>query len=180
MHFFPPALALSLAASALIAGSAQAGDFFLGAAIGGAYISEDDFLISDTSYAFKLSGGYHFNDHVAIEAAFLDFDEVVEVVNLSSESQRAVADGEGLTLAGVAQFPIGRFAVTGKAGLFFWNLDETGLDGDAHDEDGADLFLGIGGRFSLNDHLALQLDLERYDFNGVEANVVLLGLHARF
>lgn len=172
--------------------------FFLGAAIGSAHLNEDNFFSSDNSRAFKLFGGYEVNDYLAIEAAYIDFDEVAEVVVFSTGSLRAAADGQGLSLAVVPQFPIGRFTLIGKAGVLAWDAERSGrlsvtdnagflpwdtsrFRFDRNDNgDGTDLFVGIGARFAITERVSLQLDLDHYEFGSLEADVSLLGLSVRF
>ena len=103
-------------------------DFHVGASIGGASISDDRFFIRDSSRVYKLYGAYQFNDYFVAEAAFIDFDDVTEAIVINTASQRAVADGYGFGVVGMAQFPVGRFALTAKGpvkgSLFLFQLPE--------------------------------------------------------
>ncbi len=155
-------------------------EFHVGASIGSASISDDRFFIADSSRAYKLYGGYQFSDNFAAEAAFVDFDDVTGVIIINTAAQRAVADGYGFSVVGMAQFPIGRFALTAKAGVLFWQAD-SGTDSVATErEDGSDLLTGVGLRFQLTDRVSLTIDYESYEIGDIEADVGLLGIRASF
>ena len=154
--------------------------FYAGASIGGAAISEDRILIDDTSTAYKFYAGYQFNEFVSAEAGFINFDDVTDVVIINTASQRAVADGHGYSIAGVARLPLGRFAVTSKAGLLFWE-SESGTDMTAVDDtDGSDFLVGFGVQFRLSEQVSLALDYELYQFGHIDADVAFFGFRADF
>ncbi len=105
---------------------------------------------------------------------------MAEVIVINTASQRAVADGYGFSVVGMAQFPMGRFALTAKAGVLFWESDSRSNGLLTNRDDGSDLLIGIGLRFQATDRVALTLDYESYEFGNIEADVGLLGIRANF
>ena len=173
--------ALLLPAPVLPISEAMAdGSPYIGASIGSASISEDLFLITGSSFAYKFFGGYKLGENFSTEAGFVLFDEVVESVFFNTASIDAVADGRGFTVSGAVEFPIGAFTLTGKAGVLFWEAD-AGIDAIGTSSlDGSDLLVGLGARYRLSDRLSLTLDYEHYEFGDIDVDAAFLGLRATF
>lgn len=120
--------------------------------------------VSDSDTAFKLFGGYGFNDNVAIEAGYTNFGEF------------GVAYGDGsfdyveagaLYIAAVGNVPLGPVTLFGKAGLANWFLDYSGVDtywGWAWSDTatGIDPMVGFGANLDLADAFAVRGEFERF------------------
>ena len=161
--------ATSIALFSMIAGSAWADDgLTLGASIGHANIEDGDNTLSfdadDTGY--KLFANYTFANYFAIEGGYIDFGEPSDDVL----GQRGVIDADGWTLYGVGALPLSdSFDLFAKAGVISWDAEAT-IDGIpiVGTDDGEDLALGIGGRWSSNGVLGLRAEFEWFDISEVD------------
>ena len=140
--------------------------------------------------AWKLFGGYQFNDHLGIEALYADLGSFERSARLSGAvglfapaylKEETEADGFGLALVGNLPFGSG-FSAFGKAGVFSWETDTSGELGIqtgticaificgpiadersySLDDSGTGPMLGLGMRF-MDGGWGLRLEWERFN-----------------
>ena len=170
-------LALALGAGALLAvPAAFAADgtgFFVDGRIGSASVDEDDF--DDDSSAFQINGGYRWGGW-GVEAGYVSFSEF-EGEDGDFELE---ADIDGFTLGvnGRSNFA-SNWYLSGRLGAFFWEADADAVVPGPNntliqvsaDEDGTDLYAGVGVGYDFSDQWSVGL---AYDYFGPERNDVSL------
>jgi OOP family OmpA-OmpF porin len=139
--------------------------------------------------AFKLFGGYQFNQNFALEAALVDLGDVSYSGFFTSPSLTGPVSGgrvqnSGLNLSAVGVVPLGqRFVLFGKVGMFLWYSEATDVTGGLatySEDDGADLSLGLGASVAIGQRVSLRAEWERFDMSNVDVDLVTVGLAYRF
>jgi len=176
----------ALAVSTLLLASSTsvcAGEFYIGASIGNATLSEDfDGLnIDDNSTAIRLVGGWNFNDFFSLEAGYQDFGDFEQTFDTADGPATARLSADGLLFGAIGRIPLSeRFAFSGRAGMFFWNGSaEINNVSQASPEDN-NLYVGVGAVFDVTDRLQLTTDWARYELEDVNSNVFSMGVQYRF
>lgn len=169
----------------LIAGpvSALAGDFYIGASLGSATLSEDfDGLnVNDSSTALRLMAGWRVNDFFSLEGGYNDFGDFEQVSGQTGGQSKVRLSADGFIVGATGRIPVsGRFALTGRAGMFFWNgTAEINNVSQATPED-SNLYLGAGLDFEVSSALQLTVDWTRYELESATSGVASVGLRYRF
>ena len=104
--------------------AAADGHWLFGGAIGTASIDEsiDGFRFDADSTAYRLYGGYQFNEYFALEAGYLNLGSFDEQIQQGGEIVPISADADGFTFAVRASVPLGqKFDLHGTVGSFFWD-----------------------------------------------------------
>ena len=105
--------------------------------------------------AWKLFGGYQFNDMFGLEGNYTSFGE----------------DVTGMALAGVAAMPVGeQLEVFGKAGVMKWT-DESVAGIDRSD---SDMLLGIGASYIMDNNWGIRGEYETVD-GDIDASMYSIG-----
>jgi OOP family OmpA-OmpF porin len=121
----------------------------------------------ETSWGFAAA--YRFNPNLAIELGYVNLGEVTaELTDATGLTDARAAIGfsaEGVTLAMIGTFPLGKWEPYLKAGVFFSrNVFEYsgGFSGRSfggrNTNDDKDALYGIGLRYALSEHLRIYLD----------------------
>jgi len=181
IKYYAAAAALLILSIAPI--SAQAGGLYIGAGVGNASL-DDDFdglAIDDSSTAFRLVAGWRFNDYFTLEGGYQDFGDFEQVLDIAGSQSTVALSADGFTLGATGSIPLGeRFALTGRAGMFFWNGNaEINNVSQATPED-SNLYLGAGARFQLGKKIQLTGDWTRFDLKGTDSGVFSIGLQYQF
>ena len=169
----------------LLAGpiSAHAGGFFVGGSIGNASLNEDfDGLnVDDNSTAFRIFAGWRFNDYFSLEGGYHDFGDFEQTFDDAGGTSTAKLSADGFTLGAAGRVPVSeRFALTGRAGMFFWNgTAEINNVSQATPED-SNLYLGAGVSFDVSKRFQLTADWTRYELESAVSGVFSVGLQYQF
>ena len=169
----------------LLAGpiSAQAGGFYVGASVGNANLNEDfdGLVVDDDSTSFRFAMGWRFNDYFSLEGGYHNFGDFEQVFDDVGGPSTAKLSADGFTLGAVGSVPVSeRFALTGRAGMFFWNGSaEINNVSQATPED-SNLYLGAGVRFDVNRRFQLTADWTRYELKSAVSGVFSVGLQYQF
>lgn len=182
---FKLAMVLAALASIALAPVASADNpdgFYAGAGVGrfnaqiddvaGAEQAIDNWDENDTAY--KIFGGWRFNDYLALEVAYINLGEpsgeVVPGFNVDTQV-------DGFAPYVVATIPLGIFEVYGRLGYYFYDATvgtETVAGGRAtFDEESEDLVYGAGIGLDLLDHINVRLEYERFDLQGLDGTDAL-------
>jgi OOP family OmpA-OmpF porin len=151
------------------AAQAQTPGLYLGASWGAYSIKESN--LHDNDHVLKAVVGGQFNDWFGLEGSWTDFNRT------NNGGDRFEADGRGL--AAVISIPLGTSSIFAKAGRFWWHSDSS-LGGTLGASSGSDSFRGAGVKFGFNNHLALRLEVERYDVSDIHLKTVTAGLEFKF
>lgn len=163
--------------------SAYAGDFYLGASVGNATLDEDfDGLnVDDNATAIRIVAGWSINDYFSLEGGYNDFGDFEQTVDDGNGPLTVKLSADGFILGVTGRVPVSkRFALTGRAGMFFWDGNaEINNVTEATPED-SNLYLGLGLSFSISEKLELTGDWTRYELESATSGVFSLGLQYRF
>ena len=127
----------------------------------------------ESELGFGLSGGYRFNDHIAVEGGgrfASGFD--VRLVDDFGDTETGKTDFRTFNLGVRATLPLGEhFALTSKAGVHFWNTEVKFSGGDKFDNDGTDPYFGAGIKFNFNENIGIMAEYSRYKFGNDDADI---------
>lgn len=165
--------ALLVPTTASMAQDNKESGLYLGGNYGLLKVKGADEFEDDQDMMQGIIGG-QLNKYFAIEGSLIYFGEYGGNV--------AQAEVDGKTLALKAMYPFTEhFAVYGKGGQLWWDLDYTidgGLLGSYKgDTDGSEPFWGVGVAFGLTENLDLNLEYTRYN---VEFEAEEIGAAAAF
>lgn len=154
----------------LTAAQAQKPGLYIGAEVGAYSIDEGN--LNENDRVLKAYVGGQFTNWFGVEGSWTDFDRV------DSSGDTFKADGAGL--AAVFSLPMGSTSsLFVKGGQFWWDSDSV-LGGSLAAGDGSDPFWGVGAKVGFNDHLAIRLEVERYDVADIELYTLMGGLEFKF
>ena len=184
--------ASALALSAMLASTQASAQFFIGGSIGQGDIDDEvsEGLITSGTVdgkdtAFKIFGGYMFNRHFGVEAAYVNFGEAT----YSGDFFGAPVTGgkieiDGFNLSAIGSLPITeQFSIFGKVGLFLWDAEASdttaGFPFSAKD-DGSDLSFGIGLGYNFSRNLGVRAEWEMFETDTADVTLLSVGLLWRF
>ena len=163
-------VSVALLLAPLCAAQAQSPGIYVGGSWGAYSIKKSN--LDDHAHVVKAVAGAQFSNWFALEGSWTDFD------NTNNGGDRFSADGKGL--AALISLPAGRnSSVFAKAGQYWWNSDSS-LGGDLGASKGNDPFWGVGFKHGFNNHLALRVEVERYDVSATRLNILTGGLEFKF
>jgi hypothetical protein len=152
------------------AAQARSPALYLGGAWGAYSINHSN--LDDNDDVLKAYVGFQFTDWLGIEGSWTDFNR------LDNGSDRFQTDGKGLAV--VISLPLGSAsAVFVKGGEFWWDSD-TSLGGVSGASTGNDPFWGAGFKLGFNNHVALRLEVERYDVGDISLRAFTAGIELKF
>lgn len=171
-----PLMALAIGQAAV----ADDSGWYLGAGAGAADTADDARLglpdapplggrTEDNKFSWGVTAGYRFSPHFALELGYVDLGELeAQVSDLTGGSDARAGFGfsvDGVTLAMVGSFPIGKWEPYLKAGVFYSNTElaySVSMAGDTFGarikDDDEDALYGFGVRYAVNERLRLYLD----------------------
>lgn len=156
--------------------------------------------IDDDDTAWKLFGGYRFNQHLAVEGGYVDLHNDTDKKTTFS----AVSDGTGGNFASLPDGPVSvdiddvtgfvaaavgsypltkRFVVSGKLGVVAWEAEQATLDLRQREAslDGRDALVGIVAEYRFDNGIAIRGEAERYfDVGKTNQDVVSVSLLYQF
>jgi hypothetical protein len=198
---------LTLAALALSPLAAVASDWYAGVQLGRASTDVDSAQVTQdmasrgisgsatvtdaTRNAWKLYGGYTYNQHLSIEGGYTDLGEIVThfqgvgAVTLDDLRDVIPTSGDGAEIALVGRYALGaRFAALARVGLWRWraSYELTDINGNVTTQDltGTDGLFGLGMEMQVNNNWSARLAWDRYRVRNERADVGSLGVIRRF
>ncbi|MCG8427620.1 MAG: porin family protein [Chromatiales bacterium] len=206
-------IALSIMTTLSMAGvpfaGANAKGFFVGAGIGVTSADVDsavfDSALADSGLAssttaddggaaLRLTLGYEFNQHLAVEAGYVSFGDVdinSVVTAPVTGTVKSSTEVDGFTLGVRAGMPVTeKVLLFAKAGVFVWDAEwkttaslSTGVGSSSFDDDGSDFTYGLGAAMAINKNMDVRIDWDRYDLGGdadLKYNIYSIGMNYRF
>ena len=173
-----------------VTASAADGDFYVGASAGTRF--SEDFGSStpglDVDHAmYKGFAGLTLSERLAVEVAYHSFGDIECCENdFGIVSIREQVDGYSAALVG--SLPRGRFELTAKVGVFWWEDTLEYPDLRAADfvpvetkitRDGRDLMAGFGAAYRLGEQWRLRAEYELFD-DVPNADAVTAGIQFTF
>lgn len=171
---------LGMFASASVLAEVQPG-FYAGAGVGKASIEVDDAGFDADDTAFKVFGGYNFNQNFAVEVTYFDGGQPDQ-----SFGGGSVEVGlDGINISALGRVPLGEvFSLFGKVGYASYDAQVKARIGSSvvFDESGSDedLSYGIGGAFNLGTSFELRAEYEAIDIEDGSFTVLSVGGVYRF
>jgi hypothetical protein len=152
----------------------------------GKITSGTPYLLEDSDTAWSLTYGYKFTRNFSLEASYVDFGEstfsqtAVQDLGLASYAKYAFETAvgiKGLSLVGVAVFPVGNFEFNGNLGFLF-ALVETSWSGTAKTipagtaesaapeqhfsksdmDNSIEFLLGVGAGYNISERFHVRVD----------------------
>ncbi len=169
----------------LLAGPAivLADGFYVGASVGKASLNEDfdGLVIDDSATSFRVVAGWRFNDYFALEGGYHNFGDFEQTLDIAGVPSTVSLSADGFTLGAAGGVPVSeRFALTARAGMYFWNgTAEINNVSQATPED-SNLYLGAGVKFDVNEQIQLTADWTRYELESAVSGVFSVGLQYQF
>lgn len=162
----PKTLVLALLALAPFVTNAADNGWYLGADIGQSSFhikssrsaTTATFSESDTSTTYALSGGYRFNQYVALEAGYQNLGKY----KLTVDGYTGSAKVNGVTAGALFQLPLNeQWSVFAKAGVMFARAntqvtDTTAGTGYSQHKNGAVPVIGVGVSYAMDKHWTLR------------------------
>jgi len=147
--------------------------FYAGAGLGQATIEVDDVGFDADDTAFKVFGGYNFNQYFAVEVSYFDAGEPDQDFGGGT-----VAVGiDGLNASAIGRLPLGEvFSLFGKIGFASYDAEISARVGGStvFSESGSedDLSYGFGGAFNLGSSFELRAEYEAFDIEDGNFNIL--------
>ncbi len=154
--------------------------FYIGAGAGEAEQKDacDDAFGScdDDDFAWKVFGGYKFNQYFGVEGGSVDFGQsegdalFIDLSNSQIFQATQEVKIDGFFLSGLVAWPISdNFSVLAKLGMIYWDIefditdaDNFALVGD-EDENGTDVFFGLGAQYNFTPGFGVRAEWERFN-----------------
>jgi outer membrane protein OmpA-like peptidoglycan-associated protein len=152
-------------------GAAGWGQSYLDPAVGGTQYSIDE----HTDNAWKLSGGWDWNDHISVEGYYADLGQVE--LNPGGELGYRMLGGNALVnywLRGGERVE-GSIALFAKAGLNHMTNEGIGVSYESKNQ--GQLYGGLGAELYLPEKFSVRLDIDSYD---TDAALFSLNIVKRF
>jgi OOP family OmpA-OmpF porin len=135
---------------------------------------------------FNISGGWMFTPMIGIEIGYRDLGEAGGSITGPGGAGSVTFEAEGFQLGAVGRIPLGSsaFSIVPRVGLFKWDVKGRGVVNGVQvsslDEDGTDLYFGVGADYSINKNLYLGAHWARFDLDDVDVDVIELRVGWRF
>jgi OOP family OmpA-OmpF porin len=140
--------------------------------------------IKDSDSYFSLGLGFDISDYMAAEISYKDFGKAADVV----DQERISADSSAFSIGLLGKLPInGSIDLYAQAGLDIWDAEIGNLD-----DNGTDLFFGIGGNYAISQQSQITAGFERHSFGfndsvnatkfkpDMDVDVILIGFKMNF
>ena len=140
---------------------------------------------SDTTWA--ISGGWMFHPMIGAEVGYRNLGEVTATGTVPGGTLRVNVEVDGFMLGGVGRIPVGPqgLEIVPRIGLYMWDLKGSATlngapFGGSADDDGTDLYFGIGVQYAFTRQLHVGGHWARFDIGGDDVDVFELKVGFRF
>lgn len=197
---------LSTVLSFALCGSLLASDenrWYMGASIGQSEadteISAETASLDEDDTAWKIFGGYKFNQYFATEFFYADLGEASLTGDngdtfstggtdyaFTADGASIVTDAKTIGISIVGSYPVYQyFEPFAKVGFHRWDIDfEVGastLGSASTSDDGTDIMYGLGFDIPINDNFVVRAEWERYELDEYnEGDFLSAGLIYKF
>jgi hypothetical protein len=154
--------------------------------------------IEDSRTAWRVSGGWTFNQFMAAEVGYSDLRPVstsyagtIPLLAVDAFLEEAVRlhprTADGFDVSVVGRYPLRfapRFSVQARAGAFRWEAERsvTASDGRTaiRKDDGMDLLLGAGLAYAMSSRTDVMAEWMRYALEGESVQALSVGVRYRW
>lgn len=182
------ALALGLIAMPALAADDQG--FYSGAGVGQMTVDFSDTIdgttvsFDDGDTAFRVFGGWDFNEYFSVEAGYVDGGTASETFTISGIDVAVDIDVTGFDVMLQGMLPMGEsFYAFAKAGMIFWDADFTASSmgvSDSESDSGDDLAYGAGFGVNLGDNAAVRVEYVMYDISDADVDSIMASILWKF
>jgi len=152
--------------------SADAGHWgYLGASVGSAKVKVSDERFSEWDTAWKVYGGYMFNENIGVEATYHDMGS-------PKDGTIRVTDLTGFATQVVGVLPLGSFDLFGKVGYLYYDAEFT-VGSSTPTRNGFELAAGFGARYNAG-NFGIRAEAEAFDVGFADLYVLSIGAQYRF
>lgn len=113
-------------------------------------------LFDDKSVGYNLGAGWRFTKWLAVDAAYWDLGEFKS--DKLDNGEKLGFDTSIWTVGGIVSAPLWILDIYGRAGAAMWEVDSRYID-----EDGTDLYYGVGAALNVFSSIDLYLEYVRFD-----------------
>ncbi len=164
---------------------------YMGFSVGSFSYAEDEDLLDDSASAYRIMGGYRFNDNFAVEGGWEKTEDLEESLTevippFGTVTLNLAADFEILTVKALGFIPFEKVSLLGGVGYYDAEANITatatgfGGAGQASEEAGEDGAMLVGG-FEFNlERIDIRAELEWFDVDDAEATGVNVGVLFHF
>lgn len=131
--------------------------------------------VDDSDTTWNISGGWMFHPNVGAEIGYRDLGEVT----VSGGGFSGGVEVTGFQLGAVGRFAITeRFSIVPRIGFYLWESEGSGSF--AGDDDGSDLYFGVGADFAVTKQITVGAHFVRFDIDGDDVDVFEVRAGFRF
>ena len=145
----------------------------IGAAAGAAGVAGTVTSLDDSGLAWKLFGGYQFNDFFSGELGYSDLGDAQATFVATAPTAATVnieADVSAFTASVVGMYPLNReLGVFARLGAAYWTIDGTAAAAvggttvtASSDEDGISVLFGLGAHYNFDEQVGFRVEWEHY------------------
>lgn len=139
---------------------------------------------SDSDTAFRVFGGWQFNEFFALEGGYVDGGTASDTINVGGTDVTFDIDMTGFDLMLRGVLPMGEsFYGFAEAGMVFWDADFAATSGGstASDSDSGDDFAyGAGFGFDFSDNAGVRVEYVVYDISDVDVDSIMASFLWKF
>jgi OmpA-OmpF porin, OOP family len=162
---------------------------FIELGIGQSKIDIDDVpgaSVDDKDTTWAISGGWMFHPMIGAEVGYRDLGEASATATGPAGTARATAEVDGFMLGALGRIPVGPqgLEIVPRVGLYIWDAKGTitlnGVPVDSLDDDGSDIYFGLGVQYAFTRQLHVGAHWARFDVDGDDIDVFELKIGFRF
>lgn len=173
-----------LFSSMIVTTSALADDgWYVGGSIGKGYVDEniDGLQFKADGTAFRVFGGYGFNDHFAVEAGYLDLGTYRDTIDVAGVGVPVSANADGFTFAVAGTLPLSeRLSALARVGFYFSDGQSTTAGITENDPSDQNPFIGVGIGYDLSEYIEVNLGADYFDMDVAQPWLASVGVTIRF
>jgi OOP family OmpA-OmpF porin len=129
---------------------------------------DDDDDFSDDADAWRIYGGTHITESIALELSWYEFDDAEDEGDADTPAIQTELDG--WSIAALFNAPVHQaFDLFAKVGWFWWDSDDSlsvaGAPVGSRSDDGNDVFFGVGARVEVTDVFDVRLEYDRFELD---------------
>lgn len=142
------------------------------------------FSFDDGDTAFRLFGGWQFNEYFALEGGYVDGGTASETFTIDGVDVDFDVEVTGFDVLLKGILPLSEsFHAFAEAGMIFWDADLSATSGgltESESDSGEDLAYGAGFGFNMGDNAAVRLEYVFYDVSEADVEAFMASLLWKF
>ena len=153
--------------------------------------------LDEKDHGLKIYAGYDINKIVSVEGHYVNLGEATLKGNngdqftyegtayqLTANSVNVSLEGKSIGLSALVKLPVSEMINPFfKAGIHNWDAKSSISSSAVNaslDDDGTDMFYGIGMNVAVNKSLSVRGEFERFDFDGDDVDYLSFGMVYKF